>query len=129
MDPISRLSKALAGLRKSGPAKAERKTAAIAGSRGASAARENKDNTDLRTDIAQRIAQVDLTQPDQRAVAVRVFIEQVLSREFGHAAVASAEFQRRIGDVQRVMDGDAATRSELDGLLKDLVAPVGAKQR
>jgi hypothetical protein len=130
MDPISRLSKALSGLRKGGPAKSERKASTTSG-RGSSAslARDNSSNTDLRTDIAQRIAQIDLTQPDQRAAAVRVFIEQVLSREFGHSAVASAEFQRRIGDVQRVMDGDAQTRSELDGLLEDLAAPRGGKQR
>jgi hypothetical protein len=53
----------------------------------------------------------------------------VLSRELGHAAVAPAEFQRRIGDLLRVMDGDARTRSELDGLLKDLAVNKGGKQR
>jgi hypothetical protein len=122
MDPISRLSKALSGLRKGSPAKSERKATTTSG-RGSSAssARDNSSNTDLRTDIAQRIAQIDVTQPDQRAAAVRVFIEQVLSREFGHAAIASAAFQQRIGDVQRVMDSDA--------LLEDLASQKDTKQR
>jgi hypothetical protein len=122
MDPVSRLTKALAALRKPVAAPTERKGSNPAAAAGAAAgARKRKNDPDLRADIAQRIAQIDLTQPDQRAAAVRVFIEQVLSHEFGHAAVASAAFQRRIGDVQRVMDGDAQTRSELDGLLKDLL--------
>jgi hypothetical protein len=129
MDPISRLSKALSGLRKGSPTKSERKSSTTSGRGGASSARDNSSNTDLRTDIAQRIAQIDLTQPDQRAAAVRVFIEQVLSREFGHAAIASAAFQQRIGDVQRVMDSDAQTRSELDGLLEDLASQKDTKQR
>jgi hypothetical protein len=122
MDPISRLSKALAGLRKSGVKKHAGTTSAAESSRGSKASLETQHNTELRADIAVRIAQIDLSQPDQRAAAVRVFVEQVLSREFGHAAVASAAFQQTIGDVQRVMDSDASTRSELDRMLKELAA-------
>lgn len=120
MDPVSRLTKALAALRKPAAASTSRKGPGPATAGTTASARERKGDPDLRVDIAQRIAQIDLTQPDQRAGAVRVFIEQVLSREFGHAAVASATFQQRIADVQRVMDGDAQTRSELDGLLANL---------
>jgi hypothetical protein len=120
MNPISPLGKALAALRKRAAAPTAAKGSSPAAAAAATTTRDRKNDPDLRADVAQRIAQIDLSRPEQRAAAARIFIEQVLSHEFGHAAVASAAFQQRIGDLQRVMDSDSQTRSELDGLLKDL---------
>lgn len=120
MDPVSRLTKAIAALRKPSRAKAERKTSGANGSASTAGAGRRKTDAELRTEIARRITQVDLSQPEQRYAAVRLFIEQVLSREFGHSAVASAAFRRRIADLQRALADDPKTQAQVDSLIKEL---------
>jgi hypothetical protein len=123
MDPVSRLTKALAGLRRAGVAGGNRKSNDVkvaAPAAGTTSTKARKTDAELRTEIARRIVQIDTSQPDQRSAAVRVFIEQVLGREFGHSAVASAAFQRRIADVEAAMSRDPDTRREVEGLIEDL---------
>ena len=123
MDPVSRLTKALAGLRKAGVAGADRKANAAkvaAPATGGAGTKTRKTDAELRNEVAQRIVQIDTSQPDQRSAAVRVFIEQVLAREFGHSAVASAAFQRRIADVEAAMSRDPDTRKDVEELIEDL---------
>lgn len=124
MDPVSKLARALAVIRRQAGASApagqpKADTAAPAAQH--PQARAQPRPPELRTLIAQRLAAVPATDPDVRATRARVFVEQVLIHELGATFRDSPQFKQTVKRVQRAMDSDPAVKAELDALLASLV--------
>jgi hypothetical protein len=118
MDPVSKLSRALAIIRRAAarPSGTTRQPAeAKAGS-----ASEQASEAEFRAVVAQRLGAISAQDPDRRNTSARVFLEQVLLREFGAKVLNSQHFQDTLREVQRVMEADAAMSAELDNLIQEL---------
>lgn len=119
MDPVGKLSRALALMRR-----------AVGTGRQPARSADGKPDAGLATagqrDVAQavvrRLHEIPLDDPERRTLAVRVFLEQVLLEEFGPGLKNSPRFQEMVGEVQRMMDGDPGLHAELDALVEELMA-------
>jgi hypothetical protein len=115
MDPVSKLSRALALLRRTPTDPRATPGRLLSASSAGPAA-----GSDLRETIARRLREIPPDAPERRTRAVRVFVEQVLFAEFGEELKHSFRFQEMVGEVQRVMEGDPGLRAELDQLIAEL---------
>jgi hypothetical protein len=119
MDPVGKLSRALALMRR-----------AVGTGRQASGASAGRPDAGLATagqqDVAhavvRRLREIPPDDPEWRTLALRVFLEQVLLEEFGPGLKNSPRFQEMVGEVQRMMDGDPGLHAELDVLIETLTA-------
>lgn len=123
MDPISKLGRALAVIRRAASARqpsggAQRHLAA----RSDGPPSHTATDAELRAQIVRRLSAVNPNDPNQRDASVRVFLEQVLLREFGPQVLSSQRFQNAVRDVQQVMDADPGVRAELDSLIEELAS-------
>lgn len=121
MDPVSKLGRALAVIRRAASGKqpngaAQRQSAP----RSDGPPPQASTDAQLRAEIARRLRAVAPNDPNRRDTSVRVFLEQVLLREFGAQALGSPRFQNAVRDVQQVMDADPGVRAELDSLIEEL---------
>jgi hypothetical protein len=119
MDPISRLSKALAVIRRAASARQPGAGAPRPGAPAGPGARAGSD-AELRVQIARRLRAIDPGDPHRRDVAVRVFLEQVLLHEFGPDAPSMPWFRDAVREVQQVMDADPRVKAELDAAILQL---------
>lgn len=124
MDPVSKLARALAVIRRqaaASPPNGQSKADAAPPGAQPAPARAQPRPPELRALIALRLAAVPATDPDVRTTRARVFVEQVLVHELGVAFRDSPQFRQTVKRVQRAMDGDPAMKAELDALLDSLV--------
>lgn len=120
MDPVSKLGRALAIIRRTATGRQPGGKGAAAGSSDASPSHPTTE-AEFQAVVARRLRAVSPEAPGARNASVRILLEQVLLREFGQDVLHSPRFQDTVRDVQKVMEADAATRVELDNLIADLV--------
>src|SRR5688572_30046267 len=118
MDPISKLARALSVLRRSGtsaprPGGAAPRRASTGPAAG---------DAELRSEIARRLRALNPDDPQHRRVAVRVFLEHVLQREFGSRALDARLLQSAVRNVQQLMESNPGVKAELDALIDELAA-------
>ena len=117
MDALSKLGRALAVIRRANQQPLRRKSDA---SSPAAGQQPDTRETRLRAQVAARVRAIGRQDPNFRSASVRAFLEQVLLDEFGKDMLNSQDFQETVRHVQRVMEGDAAMRMELDALVEQL---------
>lgn len=116
MDPVGKLSRALALMRRAVGTRQPAARPAGAGARGPATA----GHQGVEQAVVRRLREIPRDDPERRTLAARVFLEQVLLEEFGQELKNSPRFQEMVGEVQRVMDGDPQLQAELQALLDEL---------
>lgn len=116
MDPISKLSRALAIIRSAGGT-AQRSRAAGKGGNGRAPAAIT---SDLRSTLAAQFRRVSGPENERNGIRTRIFIEQVLLHEFGDGLRNAQQFQHTVTEVQRVIESDTTLQSELADTLARL---------
>lgn len=122
MDALSKLSRALAIIRRTGQP-LHRKAAGAPAS--ATEAQRDASELNFRAQVAARLRTLERRDPNFRNASTRVFLEQVLLREFGEGVLGSREFQQTLQEVQRVMEANEAMRAELEALVEQLASSPG----
>lgn len=121
MDPVSKLGRALAVVRRAASARKPSSSAqGQVAARGEGPPRQPVTDAQLRTEIARQLGALNPNDPNRRDVSAKVFLEQVLLRELGPDLLTSQRLQSAIRDVQQVMDADPAVRAEFDALLEEM---------
>jgi len=125
MEPIDHISKAMEILRREMTENLERlKRAGKLPSQPAPRAGANAGSTSgsVREVVARKIRAIDPLAPDFDRLAASVFIESVLTAEFGDALVNDAAFRDMMSDVQQAMLSHEPIRGQLQSLLRGLRA-------
>lgn len=117
MDPVSRLGRVM-GLLRARQTQATRGHAAASGD-AARAATVMVAET-ARGAVARRLRELDMDTPQGQRQAVRVFLDTVLSDEFGDRVAGSARFSDLVDEVQAALDRDAGLHAELLSLLRGM---------
>lgn len=74
----------------------------------------------LKTHIRNQLLELDLTNPDHQISAATIFLEAVLTNEYGCEIKQSAGFYNLLADVREAMLTNPLTRQELVTALSDL---------
>lgn len=125
MDPISRLAQSLALLRRPAsvrPAPPPGTGSSKAAPAPSSRARGSGSATGLRERIVSRLAALsdaDLASQERQAL---VFVEQVLTQEWGTTFRESPQARQMVKRVARAMRNDPRIRAELEATLQELAA-------
>lgn len=108
MDPINSLNKLTEILRKRVAAEATEKRKGVAPGRGAenTASTRRASTAALREQIAHSIRAIDPDDPSRAAKTMHVFVESVLSWQFGAELLSDPGFSDLVGDVQRTLESD-----------------------
>ena len=123
MDPISSLNPVLDALRRQLAENIERlrKSGKLAaGSRAAGAGQAAAQAEGLESILKRRISAIDRKSPEGRSQATRVFIESVLTAEFGDALLTDPGLGELLGDISASLREDPEIRAQLDALLGEL---------
>jgi hypothetical protein len=76
----------------------------------------------VRETVARKIRTIDPLAPDFDRTAASLFIESVLTAEFGDALLNDPAFRETMRDVQHAMLSNESIRAQLQTLLRELRA-------
>jgi len=82
----------------------------------------NVASSSVRETVARKIHAIDPLAPDFDRAAASVFIESVLTGEFGDALLNDPAFREIMHDVQHAMLSNESVRAQLQTLLRELRA-------
>jgi hypothetical protein len=121
MDPVSKLTRTLAVLRRGAASRTAKGSAAKGSAPRAASSRDSAANvSELHAEIARRLGNVSPEDPNRRDISVRVLLEQVLLHEFGPGLLTSQRFGDLVQRVQLTMDADPDIRAQLDRLVEEM---------
>jgi hypothetical protein len=129
MDPVSNLGAMIESVRRqlgtnrAGNAAPSSRTASTAAQRETGAAQASLSG--LQQALRQRLAAIDGDETTRRRRATRVFVEQVLLREFGDAIIEDPAFQTLLDQVQGLISADPELDRQLAAALKAVSAAPG----
>ncbi|MBI2308395.1 MAG: hypothetical protein HYU78_13915 [Rhodocyclales bacterium] len=123
MDPINSLNKLTEILRKRVAAEAAEKRKGAANSREAAttASARRADTEALREQIACSIRAIDPDDPARVGKTVRVFVESVLSWQFGAGLLSDPGFADLVNDVQSALESDPEFFAALERAMSETV--------
>jgi len=122
MDPISNINQLIEVLQRQAatrteqtniPNKAEKKNQATLQSGPA-------DISELRAKLTNRIKAIDLNDKRRYPKATRIFLETILSNEFGDSYLSDAKFTLLLEDIQTVMEADPEIKEKLHAMIDHL---------
>lgn len=123
MEPIDNVSKAMEILRQQMTENLARlRRSGQLPPRATPAARRSSPRQSLRETVARRIRSIDAQSADFDSVAVRVFIESVLTAEFGDDLVNDPQFRDMLREVEHAMLSREPVRQQLQAMVHKLRA-------
>ncbi len=122
MTSITTLDSTLAALRKTVAERAAAKKSAGVGQQKTDAVPTGKTEKaqQVRQRIRNRLAGLDLSQPQQQEKAATVFLETVLANEFGAELLEDPVFHDLLAEVRNAMLADQATQKDFLTMLTEL---------
>ncbi len=122
MTSINKLDRSLTTLRKILSERAATRGAGTERSeaRNVNATAGNEGAKQVKLRIKNRLADLDLTQPQQQERAATIFLGTVLANEFGNELLDDPAFHDLLADVRSAMLGDAETQKNLLAMLNEL---------
>jgi hypothetical protein len=122
MEPVNGLSQVLSILRRQMSERSGRlgNQAALAPSQSAQNATSAEALLQVQRKVQDRIRALDPNDEKRERKAVRIFLEGVLSHEFGDSMLTDPAFYTLIEDVQLAMESDSAIGKTLSRMVKEL---------
>lgn len=122
MDPISNINQLIEVLQRQAATRTEQTNAPNKTEKQNQTALQSgpTDIGELRAKLAKRIKAIDLNDKRRYPKATRIFLETILSNEFGDIYLSDAKFTLMLEDIQSVMEADQETQEKLHAMIDHL---------
>ena len=123
MDPISNINQMIQVLQRQLGSRLEKRNVSGKAEKSSPAAQWKSAGTsvqELQVKLANRIKAIDLDDKRRTQKATRIFLETILSNEFGETYLSDPKFNELLEDIQAVMEEDKGMNEQLHILIDHL---------